>query len=109
MNDDYKHMRHLANLDVDIIEKKNAAYGASWRKRGGVGAFMMLARKWDRLETQVAKHGYDIFQAANVDTIGNYDESLLDTIKDLRAYLLLVESYLTAPEMPNPATNQKLF
>lgn len=94
MNDDYNHMQELASHDVEVIREKNAAYGASWRKRGGAGAFMMLARKWDRIEVQVEKFGYDVFAAARED---GRDEGLLDDIRDLRRYLLLVESHLTAP------------
>ena len=53
---------------------------------------MMLARKWDRIENQVTKSGYDIFR-----TIANdpSDTGILDDIRDLRAYLLLVESFTT--------------
>ena len=43
----------VARADVTALEKAEESYGDSWKKRGGVGAFMMLARKWDRLEKQV--------------------------------------------------------
>jgi hypothetical protein len=56
-----------------------------------VGAFMMLARKWDRLEKQTNDFGYDLFAAINDDT---RDEGILDDIRDLRRYLLLVESHM---------------
>lgn len=95
MTDDYKHIQELADRDVKTLTVKNESYGASWRKRGGVGAFMMLARKWDRLETQVTKYGYDVFEAIRVNQ-GTKDD-ILDDIQDLRAYLLLVESHVTAP------------
>ena len=52
----------LANNDVTALEEAQKSYGDSWRSRGGVGAFMMLARKWDRIENQVTKEGYDIFK-----------------------------------------------
>src|SRR5258705_13768489 len=35
-----------AKIDCDQLRAKNAAYGGSWCKRGGQGAFMMLARKY---------------------------------------------------------------
>lgn len=105
MTDDYKFIQRLADFDVETLKVKNESYGASWRKRGGVGAFMMLARKWDRLETQVAKNGYDIFATIR-DNRGGADD-ILDDIKDLRAYLLLVESHImaptTGPAFPAPA------
>ena len=51
---------------------------------------MMLARKWDRIENQTNKQGYDMFAAIFADTS---DTGLLDDIRDLRRYLLLVESF----------------
>lgn len=79
----------IAIDDVQTILKKNKEYGSSWKKRGGVGAFMMLARKWDRLEPQVEKHNYDVIEAMNTDT---RQEGIIDDIRDLRAYLFLVQT-----------------
>jgi hypothetical protein len=81
-------LRAIAERDVGQLMSKDKEYGGSWKKRGGVGAFMMLARKWDRLETQVGKRGYDIFKALQEDlrTTG-----LIDDLGDLRRYLMLVE------------------
>ena len=76
----------LANLDM-----AEQSYGDSWKQRGGVGAFMMLARKWDRLEKQVNEHGYDVFKAANED---QRPEGIMDDIRVLRRYLFLVEAEL---------------
>lgn len=103
-------LQDIANRDVSTLVKKDTEYGSSWKKRGGVGAFMMLARKWDRLETQVTRPGldskYDVFDAIGQDegtltppageAIARKpappSESVLETIRDLRRYLLLVES-----------------
>jgi hypothetical protein len=93
-------MEHIASIDVQTLVKKDAEYGSSWKRRGGVGAFMMLARKWDRLETQATRKEldskYDIFDAIEQDNAHSPDnqffESTLETIRDLRRYLLLVES-----------------
>ena len=82
----------IANEDVDKLVKAQESYGDSWRSRGGVGAFMMLARKWDRIENRVTKEGYDIFKTINNDPSST---GILDDIRDLRRYLLLVESYVT--------------
>ena len=52
-NSDSKYLTHLeaiAKEDVLGLTKAQQSYGDSWKKRGGVGAFMMLARKWDRIE-----------------------------------------------------------
>ncbi len=86
-------IRKLANLDVSKLEQAERSYGDSWRKRGGIGAFMMLARKWDRIENQVTKDGYDIFESIYNDPS---DTGILDDIRDLRRYLLLVESFMTS-------------
>ena len=88
----FEMMRTIAQTDVDCLEKAEKSYGDSWRNRGGVGAFMMLARKWDRLENQVKKFDYDVFQACKED---NRAEGILDDIQDLRRYLILVEQYIT--------------
>tara|TARA_B100000900_G_scaffold406951_1_gene418825 strand:- start:8010 stop:8342 length:333 start_codon:yes stop_codon:yes gene_type:complete len=87
----YKLIEDLAWGDVEILKEAEKSYGTSWKQRGGVGAFMMLARKWDRLENQVKKHGWDVFQTALEDSRA---EGILDDIGDLRRYLLLVESHI---------------
>ena len=76
------------NDHVSLCEAEKT-YGNSWKKRGGVGAFMMLARKWDRLENQVKKFNYDIFKAIYDDPS---PKGILDDIGDLRRYLFLVEA-----------------
>ena len=77
--------------DWTSLDKAEEDYGDSWRKRGGIGAFMMLARKWDRIEKQVFDYTYDIFLALEED---RRPEGLIDDIKDLRRYLLLVEAHM---------------
>tara|TARA_R110000782_G_scaffold73528_1_gene147115 strand:+ start:13 stop:321 length:309 start_codon:yes stop_codon:yes gene_type:complete len=88
----FESMRVIAQTDVDKLEEAEKSYGISWRQRGGVGAFMMLARKWDRIENQVKKHSYDIFESFTADS---RTEGILDDIQDLRRYLLLVEEHVT--------------
>ncbi len=75
--------------DADELHKAEQSYGDSWKQRGGIGAFMMAARKWDRLEKQVTEHGYDIFVAMEAD---QRDEGILDDIRDLRRYLFLIDA-----------------
>lgn len=87
MSENYQTIATLAQRDVETLKDKGKTYGSSWKKRGGVGAFMMLARKWDRIENIVSSTGYDIFKAGTTNT-----GDVLDDIADLRAYLLLVES-----------------
>lgn len=78
----------LLRSDLDNVHAAEQSYQASWKRRGGVGAFMMMARKWDRLEPRVAKYGYDIFTAIAHD---KRREGAIDDVRDLRRYLALVE------------------
>ena len=87
----FKHIQQLVEEDVQKLRQAEESYGDSWRGRGGMGAFMKLARKWDRIENQVEKDGYDIFTTIKNDPS---DSGILDDIKDLRRYLLLVESHI---------------
>lgn len=105
MSDHLEYLQRIANHDVEVLYVKEASYHGSWKKRGGIGAFMMLARKWDRIEAQVGRlqvqpndptlgpPQFDIFAHAEAD---RRDEGLIDDIRDLRRYLLLVEAELEA-------------
>lgn len=86
----------VAGADVDGLKAKDKEYGGSWKKRGGIGAFMMLARKWDRLEERVKNLNYDVFTAVQGD---DRSETVIDDIRDLRRYLLLVEAECRAQGM----------
>ena len=79
----------VAGEDVVNLDMAEQSYGDSWKQRGGVGAFMMLARKWDRIENQVKGFKWDVFEAVQDDA---REEGILDDIKDLRRYLFLVEA-----------------
>lgn len=109
-----EHLQGIAQADVTRLLKKDAEYGASWKKRAGPGAYMNVARKMDRVETMVSasrnydgrlaeKPGhqvmagkYDVFAHIEGDVQTGTDEGLLDSIRDLRGYLLLVEADLVA-------------
>lgn len=82
-------VENIADEDCAGLTRAEESYGDSWKQRGGVGAFMMLARKWDRIEKQVLGHHYDIFAAMDED---RRPEGLVDDISDLRRYLFLVEA-----------------
>ena len=98
-----QHLRQVSDDDVNGLIAAGKTYGPSWRRRGGVGAFMMLARKWDRIERAVQNtveepmktdQPWDIFAAAerkppDADQRGG----VLEDIMDLRRYLLLVEAF----------------
>lgn len=76
----------LMEKDFEFIVRRDQEYNASWLRRGGVGAFMMLARKWDRFEPMVAAYNNRpiAMLAAKPDRI--------DDVQDLRRYLALVQS-----------------
>lgn len=90
---------HLGLEDAEHLQDKDKSYGSSWRKRGGVGAFMMLSRKWDRLEQMCSDAGYDIFKLIQEEldseqTASGIAEPILDQLRDLRRYLFLVDSWM---------------
>ena len=87
-------IKEIVEEDVKVLIEKEKGYGDSWKRRGGVGAFMMAARKWDRIEEQSKKSGWDIFDSVN--KFGGA-EGVLDDIRDLRRYLILIESQCIAP------------
>ena len=80
-------LQAIANGIVSTLFKKEQHYAGSWQKRGGPGAFMMLARKWDRIESQAQAVNYDIFVA-----VEKNEADIVDDIDDLIGYLLLVRS-----------------
>lgn len=107
--DHIKFLDEIAREDVRALEIAEANYGSSWKKRGGVGAYMMMTRKGDRVEnalrpsdddesranlkTDTPVAPWDIFGAIAADT---RPEGIIDDIRDLRRYLLLVESEMRA-------------
>lgn len=84
------HLKALAEDLVRELIRKDEEYGSSWLKRGGQGAFMMLARKMDRLDVQVSASGYDVFAA--IDESVETSEDLRDTLRDLAGYAFLILS-----------------
>lgn len=103
------HMDYLDNIasqDVATLREKERTYGGSWKKRGGVGAFMMLARKMDRLENIAAASGYDIFGVIRREGLAGADGTLIAEIRDLRCYLMLVEAEM-ATQAEDPPRNDE--
>jgi hypothetical protein len=91
MDTKWEQMRDIAQKDLTQLISAEKSYGDSWRRRGGTGAFMMLARKFDRIEQQSKSVNWDIFEACEKYT---GEEGLLDDIGDLRRYLFLVEQFV---------------
>jgi len=84
-------MKDIAQQDIVSLIESEKSYGDSWKRRGGTGAFMMLARKFDRIEQQAESCNYDVFEAGSK---FNGEDGLLDDIGDLRRYLFLVEHHI---------------
>ncbi len=117
-----KRISQIALTDTLVLKQKDEEYGGSWLKRGGVGAFMMLARKWDRLETamqtlMMERPGAEAYTDRDL-VIDKYDiiaravrddreEGLLDDIGDLRRYLLLVEAEIRDRQNPTKANVER--
>lgn len=95
-----KHLEYLdavALSDCEAVREKEATYQGSWKKRGGIGAFMMLARKWDRLEGMLNRGDrYDLFEHIIAQGGSDKDGMVLAEVRDLRRYLLLVEAEMAA-------------
>jgi hypothetical protein len=72
---------------VDLAIKKDSEYGASWCKRGGIGAWFTTVRKFDRMRTQLANKEMDIWDVSDKE---GTTESLEETILDAINYLLLI-------------------
>lgn len=95
---EHDYMSQLAAvLDSDHrgLKIKESTYRGSWKKRGGVGAAMMVLRKVDRLENILAQSGYDIFSMIARNPSSG-DGTALAEVRDLRRYLALVEAEMVA-------------
>lgn len=97
----FAHHVHLAGIaaeDVRLVVEKDRQYGASWKRRGGIGAYMMAIRHMDRLEVAVRQIGYDVFAAIELGAGPSQgaDGTALAMIRDARRYLLLIEAEMTS-------------
>jgi hypothetical protein len=103
MANKWERMRDIAQKDLQALKKAEESYGNSWRRRGGVGAFMMLARKFDRIEHQSERHGWNVFEAGEA---FKGEAGLLDDIRDLRRYLILCEEFIL--NSPDDINNEEM-
>jgi hypothetical protein len=85
---DYTRLSKIYSDLVELTQKKNAEYGASWCRRGGQGAYFTMIRKFDRLETQMKNRAFDILNPLLDDPTST--ESVDETIKDAINYLGLI-------------------
>jgi len=106
------YLQAVAESDVSGLKNSEKSYGNSWKLRGGVDTFHMLARKWDRLEERVRTHvdageaapgasQFDIFEHMAADRRA---DGIIDDVRDLRRYLMLVEAEMVARgAIPTPS------
>lgn len=113
--DHMPYLWHVAAKDISTLRAKEETYQGSWKRRGGVGVFMMMARKWDRLESMLGKGrtfgngknagAYDLFGFVEGDPSGK-DGTVIAELRDLRCYLMLAEAELISrgvlPGAPAP-------
>lgn len=78
----------LVQACVDTAIQKDKEYGASWCRRGGIGAWFTTVRKFDRIATQLGNVGNDLWELRG-DL--NSTEALEETLIDAVNYLLLIE------------------
>ena len=96
-----KRIKAIAAQDAERLLAGAQKYGDSWRKRGGREAYFNVTRKIDRLERacEQAKVDCDIFAALRANPASDGElggkDGLLDDLRDLRHYLILVEEYVT--------------
>lgn len=81
-------LQPVADVIIETLFQKEEHYAGSWKKRGGIGAFMMMCRKWDRIEKLVGEQNYDVFAAIE----GNAGD-VRDDIDDLIGYLMLIRAH----------------
>ena len=86
-------LQHIAGQLARLVNEKDEHYGSSWQKRGGPGAFFVIARKWDRIEQacETADHQYDLFHLFATDT---RQETILSDCIDLAGYLLVLMEHM---------------
>lgn len=80
---DAKFLR-ICKLVNQLQIDKGKIYKTSWRKRGLVGVFHNLARKWDRIENFFTS--FTKGEELDIDKMPKGDESIVETMADLFAY-----------------------
>jgi hypothetical protein len=97
-NPETPHDHYLSRLEAVLsaircaVIKGHGKYGDSCLQRGGVGLYMMLARKWDRLERDASLTGYDLLSMIERDVVANVVDGVADDVLDLCAYLVIALS-----------------
>lgn len=103
----------VAQSDVEGLMEARRHYGESWKAEGGFSAWFNVKRKIDRLvklcsrpvevfgASDFVRERYNIFSHIEADLIEG-GEGVLDTIRDLRRYLTLVEAEMLLQDKKLP-------
>jgi len=83
----------MGDNDIAALNRAQESYGDSWKKRGGVGAYMMMVRKLDRILNQVEKYDWNVKNAYDGDT---REDGLWDDLRDMRRYMQLIQAEVDA-------------
>lgn len=83
---DLRFLSFALKVNKIIIHDKSPEYKDSWRKRGLVGIYHNLCRKWDRIENVFEDERLSGGRELNVDLLSEGDESIVETVADLFAY-----------------------
>lgn len=119
-------LEYVVDDDVTALVESRVHYGDSWRAEGGFSAWFNIKRKIDRLvrllgrepETIQDKESpesgpfvrerYDIFAHIHAD-LARGGETVLDTVRDLRRYLTLVEAFLVEEGVDLPLSRDNIL
>lgn len=103
-------IRHVVDSDAEGLTEARRQYGESWYARGGVGAYMMIVRKSDRIENTLknADPQWDIMAKIKQEVRDKVQDGILDDVRDLRRYLGLLEAKLVEEgiELPEQRDNR---
>lgn len=86
-------LQELCDGDLAKLEAAEKSYGHSWVSRGLRGAYFVMVRKIDRFENQMRQANFDLPAALRMFP---GKDGILDDIRDLRQYLLLIEAEIIA-------------
>lgn len=93
---DFRFLRWAKKADKLQLQK-GLIYDKSWRRRGAVGVFHNMARKWDRIEN-IFKH-FSKGEELDVSRLATGDESIVETVADLHVYTGKLLTYFEANPM----------
>ena len=99
--------------DVTALIESRIHYGDSWRAEGGFSAWFNIKRKVDRLVKLMSRDAtptrdrYDIFGHIQSD-LAEGGEAVLDAVRDMRRYLILVEAHLVQQKVKLPPSRDNV-